>query len=112
MVHGFDIALDEPEVFARALARAEAMAEAADVPVRVVRTDMRSRIPVRFAAIRPLGVPHGSSAVRDRIADVPAVVNNHRVCWIGPQLWPLREVRPDHAELPCNWPLSSEKLSS
>ena len=136
MVHGFDIALDEPEVFARALARAEAMAEAVDVPVRVVRTDMRSRIPVRWEDFHVLAVasalltfqdrretgfigsscpydylafPHGSSPVQDwmagtgrmrirhdgsgfnrmekvdRIADVPAVVNNLRVCWIGAQ---------------------------
>lgn len=136
MVHGFDIGLDEPEVFARARARTEAMAEAADVPVRVVRTDMRSRIPVEWEDFHGLAVasalltfqnrretglvgssrpydrlafPHGSSPVQDwmastgrmrirhdgsgfnrtekvdRIADVPAVVNNLRVCWIGAQ---------------------------
>jgi hypothetical protein len=45
MVHGFDIGLEEPDVFARALTRAKAMTKAHGMPVRVVRTDIKHKIP-------------------------------------------------------------------
>lgn len=49
MVHGFDIALDQPEVFASAYERSRRMIEALDAEAAWVRTDVRAQLEHRFA---------------------------------------------------------------
>jgi hypothetical protein len=48
MVQGFDIGLDEPDVFERALIHGRVIADHVDMPIRVVRTNIKEALPVRW----------------------------------------------------------------